>query len=310
MPRLDDNNKPPSLQRDSILSQVRSLARERLRLKESQDLIRILDSDVVGASRDPEILKIVTQAWKEAYDYRRALRFFEETQGSFAAEPDHVHSILSSYRLGLYKQWIQANLNQELIGQGWEAFDIARRAFPDDLELHFLGVELALKGREWTRAQDLLESRSYPQRHKDRATNLEVILLERKSEEGKITIRFPAGSREIPMDVLLNKRVLQRFIVDTGATLVCIPPKTVEALGIVIGDDTPVHRVSTASGYGYAYEVEINLMELKGYRVHNVKALVIELPGQEGVGLLGQNFLKFFQVEIDGKKGILRLSRK
>ena len=310
LPRLDEQDKPPSLKSESVLKQVRSLARERLRLKDVQDMIRILDSEVVGASRDPELLKIVTQAWKEAYDDRRALRFFEDTQGAFAAEPDHVQSILSSHRLQLYKHWIQADLNQELIGQGWEAFDIAHQAFPDDLELHFLGVELAIKGREWTRAQDLLESRSYPQQYKDRASNLEVILLERKSEEGKITVRFPAGSREIPLDVLLNKRVLQRFIVDTGATVVCIPPKTVEALGIVIDDNTPVHRVSTASGYGYAHEVEINLMELKGYRVHNIKALVIELPGQEGVGLLGQNFLRYFQVEIDSKKGILRLSRK
>jgi clan AA aspartic protease (TIGR02281 family) len=309
-PRLNDKDKPPSLQRESVLTQIRSLARERLRLKDVQDMIEILDSEVVGASRDPELLKIMTQAWEEAYDYRRALRFFESAQASFVAEPDHVQSTLRNHRLQLYKQWIQADIDQELIGQGWEAFDIAQQAFPDDLELHFLGVELAILGREWTRAQDLLASRSYPQLYKQRASNLEVILLERKSEAGKITVRFPSGSREIPLDVLLNKRVLQRFIVDTGATVVCIPPETVEALGIVIDDDTPVHRVSTAAGYGYAHEVEINQMELKGYRVHNVKALVIELPGQEGVGLLGQNFLKYFQVEIDSKKGILRLSRK
>lgn len=308
--RLEEKDTPPSLRREAVLRQVRSLARERLRLKDVQDMIRILDAEVVGASRDPELLKVVTQAWREAYDYRRALRFFEDTQNAFAAEPGYVHTGLNSYRLQLYKQWIQNNLNQELIGQGWEAFDIAQQVFPDDLELHFLGVELAILGREWARAQDLLESRSYPQRYKDRASNLEVILLDRKSEAGKVTFRFPAGSREIPVDVLLNKRVLQRFIVDTGATVVCVPPKTVEALGIVIDEDTPVHRVSTASGYGYAHEVEINLMELKGYRVHNVMALVLELPGQEGVGLLGQNFLKYFQVEIDSKKGILRLSRK
>jgi clan AA aspartic protease (TIGR02281 family) len=182
--------------------------------------------------------------------------------------------------------------------------------FPDDTELLLLGAELAIAGGEWSRAEALLQERSYPAAFKDRATALEVILIERKSESGKITIRFPANSQEIPIDILLNKRVLQRFIIDTGADVVSIPSESVQKLGITLDENTPVHRISTASGYSLAYEVNLNLMEIKGYRVHNIQALVLDIPGAPGVGLLGQNFLKHFELEIDSKKGLLRLKRR
>ena len=64
------------------------------------------------------------------------------------------------------------------------------------------------------------------------------------------------------------------------------------------------------SGYMLAYEVSINQMEIKGQRVHNIQAMVIDMPGMPGIGLLGQSFLKHFQVEIDTKKGILRLEKR
>jgi len=309
-PKLVDEDKPPQLRLPSANRQLLSLGKRLLQTDQAQEVAGVLESRVVRASRDPELLKIATQAHLTAYDYRRALRFFEGLKDTISSTTEGGNASLDAFQLKLYKEWIQSDMGKELVSRGWEAFEAGRRAFPDDAELHLLGVELAIKGKEWGRAQDLLKMRSFPTEYKTQASNLEVIILERQSEENKVIVRFAAGADVIPVEILLNNRVVQKFMVDTGANVVTIPSDIVDRLGIRIDDDTPVHRVSTVSGYMLAYEVSINQMEIKGQRVHNIQALVIDMPGQPGIGLLGQSFLKHFEVEIDGKKGILRLERK
>ena len=309
-PELPPEDKPSQMQLPSINRKVLQLANKLMQANQAQDVASLLDEQVIRASQDVEILKIATQARLAAYDQRRALRFFEGLKDDFSPDPEIHRSNLDRFHLGLYKDWVQSDIEQELISRAWEAFEAGRRAFPDDTELHLLGVELAIAGKEWGQAEELLRMRSFPAAFKSRASNLEVIILERKSDEGKVVLRFPAGAQEILIDVLLNKRVLQKFVIDTGANVVTIPSAALETLGIKIDDNTPVHRVSTVSGHMAAYEVSLNQMEIRGQRVHNIQALVIDIPGQPGIGLLGQSFLKHFEVEIDGKKGILRLKKK
>ncbi len=308
--RIAPEDKPDHLQLPSLLKQTTQYANKILQSGQAEELTRILDENVIRPSRDIELLKIATRARLSALDHRRALRFFESLKDSVSSDSRLDRASLDRFHLSLYKEWIQGDIEQELFSRGWEAFEAGQNAFPEDVDLHLLGVELAIAGKEWSRAEDLLKNRSFPSAFKTRASTLELIILERRSEEGKVTIRFPSGAAEIPLDVLLNKRMIQRFIVDTGATMVTIPSSTLEQLGIEIDNDTPVHRVSTASGYMIAYEVSLNQMEVKGQRVFNVPALVIDIPGQPGIGLLGQSFLKYFELEIDSRRGILRLKRK
>ena len=57
-------------------------------------------------------------------------------------------------------------------------------------------------------------------------------------------------------------------------------------------------------------EIKLDSVELEGFRVSNVKALVIDIPGYREYGLLGQNFLNNFHIEIDNQRGLLRLKKK
>jgi predicted aspartyl protease len=57
-----------------------------------------------------------------------------------------------------------------------------------------------------------------------------------------------------------------------------------------------------------AYEVTLDSLEIGGLRADNIVALIIDLPGTPSIGLLGNNFLNLFNVEIDNENGILRLS--
>ncbi len=310
MPALTEDNKPPFLTPAYIVRQVSDLTRTLIQNGNYHDLAEILNEQILAEAGDPGLLKNATQAAARTQGHRMALRFFENVKDNLVRVNPSGLADLNAYHLRLYKDWIQSEIDQGRPYSGWEAFDAGKRSFPDDVELHFLGVELAVAGREWQKAEDLLRQRSYPEAYKDRAADLEAIILERKSQEGKVTLRFPAGAKLIPIDVLLNKQVMQRFVIDTGATIVSIPSRTVADLGIQIDDRTPVRLVSTASGYGEAPEVIINLMELKDFRIHGVPALVLDMPGLPDVGLLGQSFLQHFQVEIDSRMGILRLGRR
>ena len=99
-------------------------------------------------------------------------------------------------------------------------------------------------------------------------------------------------------------------MIDTGATMVTIPYETAEALGFQLNDSTPLVQVATASGVGLAYELTLDAIEIKGLRVRHIKAIVLDLPSDPEVGLLGNSFLKHFHVEIDQQRGILRLKER
>jgi clan AA aspartic protease (TIGR02281 family) len=171
-------------------------------------------------------------------------------------------------------------------------------------------VEVALAEKNWSRARELLQMRDYPEAMRAWAGELENQIQETQQNEGAVTIRFTPGTSHIPVKVYLNGTQSLRFILDTGATMCSIPSSAVDRLRIKIDQSTPVRLISTAGGYAETHEVKLRSIELEGFRVSNVKALIIDIPGYRDYGLLGQNFLNNFQIEIDNQKGILRLKKR
>ena len=93
---------------------------------------------------------------------------------------------------------------------------------------------------------------------------------------------------------------------DTGATTVTIPSSTAEALGldVVYGQ----HTLSTAGGSVEAGAVIIDAIEIDGWVEYDVSAYVLDIPGQQGLGLLGLNYLGRFQMDLKLEEGRLLLS--
>jgi clan AA aspartic protease (TIGR02281 family) len=152
--------------------------------------------------------------------------------------------------------------------------------------------------------------KNYPPALKDWADRLDKLIKE--GEEGKDTIvlQFYPGEKHIFIEAKINDLRLFKFIVDTGSDMTSIPSSAVAALGIKIDDRTPVRMISTVAGAGIAYEVTLESIELNKQRIPYLKALIIDIPGYPDYGLLGQNFLNNFRIEIDNKNGILRLRKK
>jgi len=170
-----------------------------------------------------------------------------------------------------------------------------------------LGVQLALADNNWAEAEGLLEMKQYPPALNDKVQNLQNQIAELKAQEGKIVINFTPGNRHIPVSAVVNRSVDQNFIVDTGASMVTIPRSTAEYLGLAVDERNPKRRVTTAGGVRYAPEVTLDSIAIGGWEVIEVKALVLDIPDQPDLGLLGLNYLERFRMDLNTEGGTLLL---
>jgi clan AA aspartic protease (TIGR02281 family) len=152
-----------------------------------------------------------------------------------------------------------------------------------------------------------LRARGYPSELRDTVSRLQQEISARKSEEGRIVVRFQPGSRTIPVVARLDRTLNQRFIIDTGASLVTVPTTAVEQLGIDITANLPRRLFYSATGVQNAVEITLPYIELDGWVVENVRALVVDLPGQPEVGLLGMNYLGKFRMDVNTGEGVMLL---
>ncbi len=212
----------------------------------------------------------------------------------------------------MYREWLQSLLTVKSLDEAADVLDRGKAFYPNDPYLHLMAVELALLNNNWREAGRLLAMMSYPPELQDRAELLARKIAEMKGDAGRIVIRFPPGSSLIPVSAALNQAVNQKFMVDTGASMVSIPSATAEALNlkVVRGDHWDQHQVSTAGGVVAAPEVLIDTLEVEGWVEHNVRALVMDIPDQPGVGLLGLNYLGRFKMDLNTGEGKLTLRPK
>jgi clan AA aspartic protease (TIGR02281 family) len=301
---------PYELRPQSIVNRMHALASDLISNGFALDVMRILDEALIIESQSLSLMKDSTLARVESEDYNKAIQFLGRIKRKIFDTKGYGISGLEQFHAKLYKDWLKKILDQGGYYSGMVAFEEAKRIFPDDIEIHLLGVEIALAEKNWNRARDLLQMRDYPENMREWVGKLENNIQEVQENEGAVTIRFTPGATHIPVKVYLNGTHSYRFILDTGATMCSIPSSAVDRLRINIDQTTPIRLISTAGGYAETYEVKLKSVELEGYRVSSVGALVIDIPGYRDYGLLGQNFLNNFHIEIDNQKGILRLKKR
>ena len=301
---------PDHLKSRTIVGHMHSFASEITKNGMAEDVARILDEDILLEALSLSLVKDAALARVESEDHNKALQFVERIKKAIFETTGKGLEGLHEFHAELYKGWLKKILDKGSYYSGMVAFEEAKRAFPDDLELHLLGVEIAIAEKNWMKARELLRMRDYPETLRDWAGELENNIQSVQENEGAVTIRFNPGASHIPVKVFLNESHSFSFIIDTGATLCSIPSIAVERLRIDIDQTTPVRLISTAGGIAETYEVKLDSVELGGFRVNDIEALIIDIPGYQDYGLLGQNFLNNFHIEIDNQKGILRLKKR
>lgn len=124
-------------------------------------------------------------------------------------------------------------------------------------------------------------------------------------------IRFTPG-RHIVVDARVNDATTARLILDTGAGSTLLSPRVLAAAGASLTRGTVAARTR---GVASGAEVDVQLVQIDSIAVGEarvgrmvVSAYDMNMPDVDG--LLGQDFLARFNVQIDPAQGVVKLSPK
>ena len=263
---------------------------------------------VVARTLDFGLCRKAVRLTLAAYGYDRALAFAQGISQYAPVIFQENADAINTMHARLYLDYIQSLIVKNDIRRGWEIFDQAKRHFQTDPGVHMMGVQLALAENDWAVAENLLGGMpSRPPDMEERIVFLEATTARLKGREGKIIVRFNPDSGVIPILARLNGTVEQLFVVDTGATLTSIPSHVLEELGIKINPSAPRRKLSTAGKIIIAPEIHLSSIEIGGWSEQDIKAVVLDIPGQKTTGLLGMNYLERFKIDINTQEGILSL---
>jgi aspartyl protease family protein len=126
------------------------------------------------------------------------------------------------------------------------------------------------------------------------------------SEPEGITVDLIQRGEVSTAEVILNGRIKQHFIVDTGASYTVINWKTAKELDITIDDNTPFIPIATASSVIFNPLVTLRSLRVGRAEVENVDVLIHDMPS-DSKGLLGNSFLNKFKVMLDALNGKMTL---
>jgi clan AA aspartic protease (TIGR02281 family) len=306
-PKLSVEDTPADLRKANVVKTMQNLVVAAVDAGSARGVSNLFDTQILVEAGDLVLLMSVSRATAQSYGFEDGIGLAENVVAQLPTLKDQETIQLTKFYSELYQNWIVTLYNKGSLQGAWRAFRLGSRKLPDDPVIHLLGVQLALAENNWAEAEELLAEREYPAALRDRVQNLQNQIADLKGQEGKIVINFTPGSRKIPVSAILNSDTDQNFIVDTGASMVTIPRATAEYLGLAVDDRNPMRRVVTAGGIRYAPEVNIYSITIGGWEVNNVTALVLDIPDQPDLGLLGLNYLENFRMDMRTEEGILLL---
>lgn len=299
---------PHHLRREYIIAQMRGLIAHLIGNEQYAEVADAFDGRILAAAGNTALVIDVVGATLNSYGFAAGVDLIEAVQSDPVGYSESGPEELETARRQLYGKWLAVSIRDGEVQKAWQIYDRAETAFPHDPQIRLLGVELALASGDWPSAQRLLAMQDYPTELSDRVARLKSQIAASKGEEGKIIVQFNPGSRQIPVKADLGGRIEQNFVIDTGATMVTIPRSTAEKLGLSDEYSSPRRQVQTAGGIVDAYEVVLPSVQLGSSQIENVRALVIDLPNQPNIGLLGMNYLSHFRMNINTEIGVLTLA--
>jgi clan AA aspartic protease (TIGR02281 family) len=306
-PKLSAEYTPDHLSREVVYPYIIQLVDYIMNQEQYGEIARLADEPLLWEMRNPKLLTAVTRAIQKTYGTESAVTFLEGPGADIIRSSETADPYLDRLLVDLYSAWLTSLLENGEIRKGWQVFNRARSRFGDSLEIHLLGVELALADGDWAEAEALLYRKKYPPGFREKMMLLADRISRIKGRENQIVISFQPGARQIPVSAILDAVLEHDFLIDTGSSYVTIPYAAVQALGLEDQVSEQPQEVQTAGGPVYANTVVIPSIELQGWVVNDVRALIMDLPNRPGMGLLGLNYLDRFRMDLQSDRGILIL---
>jgi clan AA aspartic protease (TIGR02281 family) len=306
---------------NGALDQGQSEGRGREDLQEALGLLqRALESELERLRRTKDWRGAVRYLMVAAARFPGERRYWAELGGAHLELEEHreaVNALLEARRLEpggnldslLLRSYLEASrkeLNAGRLALAAEWLERGAHVLPDSARLY---LELAKLYQRWGLYDDAAARRLDPGLGPEVEAALERIEdLVRRREA--VILEIPPGASTIQTEVVLNGTAAFRFIIDTGATYTSISQHMADVLGYQITATTERVVIGTANGIIMAPVVMLESVNLRGYAVRNVKAVVLPERAQTQLGLLGLNFLEHFRYSMDPGRREFRLEKR
>jgi len=123
------------------------------------------------------------------------------------------------------------------------------------------------------------------------------------------TIPLDVENRSMYVNVVVGNKTT-RMVVDSGASLICLPARVAAELGVEISANAPEMELVVANGDTIAARgVILPRVRIGEFVVQNVDAAVLEAAADTAEPLLGMSFLDHFKFEINAADRTLKMLR-
>jgi hypothetical protein len=124
---------------------------------------------------------------------------------------------------------------------------------------------------------------------------------------GETLLHFTPG-QHIVVKVRINGTTTANMILDTGAGSTLIHPRALRAAGVPLDKGRPTFTQGVVAGAReQTVRVVVDSLELGEARVGQMWVTAYDMGWGDEVGLLGQDFLRHFNVTIDPGRGVVRI---
>lgn len=309
-PCLSADDTPPHLTSAAAVRQMRDLMTRLVEEKWPYEVFRVFDAKILSGTGDPRFTEDVITLLSQTIGFDPALNILSDllldNGRNFSSR---AIENLKAFQRELYLKWLLKLYTAGQFDAGWKIYGQAATLFPGDPDINLQGIRLALELKDWAAAERLIYAQPYPEEFSDQLREARARIEALKTPRRFIEIRFAPGSARVPADAVINSRVTQSFVVDTGSSMVTIPTQTAVKLGYDV-NSAPLQNLMTASGMVRAPRITLDSIEVDGWVEPAVPAVVLDLPDKSGIGLLGLNFLDRFRMDLNSREGVLVLYPK
>jgi aspartyl protease family protein len=122
-------------------------------------------------------------------------------------------------------------------------------------------------------------------------------------------IPLQVENRSMYVNVVVGNKTT-RMVVDSGASLICLPARIAAELGVVIPPNAPQMELVVANGDRIgARGVILPRVRIGEFEVENVDAAILDAAANSAEPLLGMSFLDHFKFEINAADRSLKMLR-
>ena len=307
-PKMAADDTPFRLRPAAVIKKMRRLTLMIMDQGAPDALMPLFDASVLSNTGDADFIIFVMKLCEQLKGSGFAAGIMEEILSETENFDKIGIGLLMDFQGRLYQHLLLRLMEQKEYDTGLRLYRrIVERGLGDP-KICLLAARMALGLHDWKTAAQIINSMQFPLDMDDQVQAVLNRISDLRHEGDKIVIRFHPGSDRIPVTGLIDNRIQQDFIVDTGASMVTIPMAAAKNLGIEINDHTPVEKLVTAGGVVSAPRIVLPSLSIKGWTEYNVTAYVLDMPDRSGYGLLGLDFLKRFQINMNTREGVLTLT--